>query len=107
MKNCYLLLLTVLFHSACNAQPFDEAPSELSVMTWNVEWMYDDYVGANRSKLAKEQSAPSKEYWYSKLNGVAEVIASQQPHIVALQEIEGIGTLAQLRSRLQKEHGVS
>ena len=42
------------------AQPYDPAPSELHVMTWNVEWMFDDELGDNKSDLSREQSAPSE-----------------------------------------------
>ena len=89
------------------AQPYDAPPRQLSVMTWNVEWMYDDFKGDNRSKLAKEQSAPSREYWNEKLQGVAAAIAESEAHIVALHEIEGRQTLSAIRNLLKDKHGVS
>jgi len=88
-----------------NEQLFDSPPSKLSVMTWNVEWMFDHRKQGN-SKLAAEQSAPSEEYWNWKLTSVAKVIAEEEPHIVALQEIEDGSTLGALRGVL-KEMGQS
>lgn len=99
-----LILLVGLQAGVLNAQPYDPAPPMLRVMTWNVEWMFDDYLGDNRSELAREQSSPTKEFWQAKLSGVAEVIASAQPEIVALQEIEGKQTLADIASQLKSKH---
>lgn len=73
-------------------------------MTWNVEWMFDDYRGDNRSELAREQSAPSKEYWQWKVAAVAEAIAKCDATIVALQEIEGEQTLADIAAELREKH---
>ena len=100
-------VLLLVSSSTVKAQPYDAAPKQLSVMTWNVEWMYDDYKGDNRSDVAKENAAPSKEFWQTKVNGVAKVIADAAPHIVALQEIEGDQTLNAIRKVLQDKHGVS
>lgn len=85
---------------AC-AQPYDPAPPSLKVMSWNVEWMFD-HIKTGNSKLAAEQSAPSKEYWNWKVTSVARVIASEEPTIVALQEIEDASTLGAIRGALQK-----
>ncbi len=84
-----------------SAQPYDPAPPLLKVMSWNVEWMFDHLKSGN-SKLAAEQSAPSKEYWDWKVTSVAKVIASEKPTIVALQEIEDASTLGAIRGALQK-----
>ncbi len=89
------------------AQPYDRAPNSLRIMTWNVEWMFDDYLGNNRSQLAREQSAPSQEFWEAKLAGVAEVIAAAKPDIVALQEIEGGETLSDIARQLKMQHQLS
>ncbi|MEZ6135235.1 MAG: endonuclease/exonuclease/phosphatase family protein [Pirellulaceae bacterium] len=106
---CYFLsvVVTCLSITLCRAQPFDEAPRKLSVMTWNVEWMFDDYTGDNRSDLAREQSAPSKERWLDKVAAVAKVIADSQAHIVALQEIEGDQTLAAIAQQIKTKHRTS
>ncbi|GIX00615.1 MAG: endonuclease [Pirellulaceae bacterium] len=86
------------------AQELDAAPERLLIMSWNVEWMFDNYTGDNRSDLAREQSAPSREYWEAKLSGVAGVIADHRPHIVALQEIEGLGTLQAIARTLRQQY---
>ncbi len=88
------------------AQPFDPAPDRLSILSWNVEWMFDSDTRDNASNLAREQSAPSEAYWKTKLQGVADVIAAARPHIVALQEIEGLQTLRALQDAIQQRHGV-
>ncbi len=88
-------------------QPYDDAPHSLRVMSWNVEWMFDDDPSDNRSSLAREQSAPSRAYWEAKRDGVAAVIAEYEPEIVALQEIEGVQTLSELIARLRSEHKLS
>ena len=102
-----LSLTAVVLPNYCVAQQYDEAPRELGVMTWNVEWMYDDYAGDNRSKVAKENTAPSKEFWQTKLEGVSKVIADSRPHIVALQEIEGDQTLNAIRQMLRDKFNLS
>jgi endonuclease/exonuclease/phosphatase family metal-dependent hydrolase len=86
------------------AQPYDPAPASLRVMSWNVEWMFDDNPSDNLSELAREQSAPSSAHWQAKLGRVAEVIAAAKPDIVALQEIEGRQTLTALSEQLRTAH---
>ncbi len=88
-------------------QPYDPAPQRLRVMTWNVEWMFDDNLADNLSSLAKEQSAPTQAYWQAKRDGVAAVLAKYRPEIVALQEIENERTLAELVDRLKAEHALA
>ena len=99
-----LLSVSVCLCDGVEAQPYDAAPRQLRVVSWNVEWMYDDYQGDNRSDLAKQQSAPSQEYWQAKLSGVAEVLAGTDAHIIALQEIEGDQTLNELMQILRDKH---
>jgi endonuclease/exonuclease/phosphatase family metal-dependent hydrolase len=99
-----LVSITALSTASCVAQPFDPAPTTLSIMTWNVEWMFDDYTGDNRSKLSKEQSAPSREAWKAKVTEVAKVIAQSKATIVALQEIESDQTLAAIAQELKATH---
>lgn len=102
----WLFLFAAVARSAVG-QPYDQAPTSLRVMTWNVEWMFDDYKGDNRSELAKAQSAPSQDYWRAKLAGVAKVLAKHTPDIVALQEIEGQETLAGIVGELRSKHKLS
>ncbi len=92
---------------SCWAQPYDAAPKSLSIMSWNVEWMFDDYLGDNRSKLAREQSALSSQGWQAKLAAVAQVVAEHAPSIVALQEIEGEQTLAAIAQEIRQSHKIA
>lgn len=100
-------LSTVGLSSRAWSQPYDDAPHTLRVMTWNVEWMFDDDASDNRSSLSREQSVPSRMYWEAKRDGVAAVIAGYEPEIVALQEIEGVQTLNEIIARLRSEHELS
>ncbi len=83
----------------------DPAPARLVVMTWNVEWMFDHNTSDNQSDLARQQSAPSVEYWKWKVAAVAKAIASCDATIVALQEIEGNQTLNDIAKELRDKHG--
>ncbi len=96
------ILFTAMAAELSSAQPYDPAPPELKIMTWNVEWFFDDLSADNHSQLAKEQSAPSRDYWRARLEATSNVIASEAPDIVALQEIEGSSSLAALRTELKK-----
>lgn len=82
----------------------DQKPATLIIATWNLEWFYDDYPADNYSKLAKGQSAPSREEWEWKLGGVADAIAKIGPTIIALQEIESEQVAYYLARRLKEDH---
>lgn len=85
----------------------DEAPSKLVVATWNVEWMYDADPSDNRSDLAKQQSAPTQEYWRNKLDAVVVALAAMGADIIALQEIEGDQTLTAIAAELRQKHNLN
>ncbi len=106
MRAIVFITVLGLFSAETGAQ-FDSAPASLKVMTWNVEWMYDDNQADNRSDLAREQSSPSKEYWQWKVAAVADAISKANAWIVALQEIEGDQTLAALVAELRERHNLS
>lgn len=92
-------------HRLLAAEPLlDPAPEKLVVMSWNVEWMFDHDKSDNLSDLAKEQSAPSAGYWQWKVSAVANAIAQCDPTVVALQEIEGSQTLADIVKELRDKH---
>jgi endonuclease/exonuclease/phosphatase family metal-dependent hydrolase len=82
----------------------DPPPDELTIATWNVEWMFDEYQGDNYSRLARAQSAPSRAEWEWKRNGVAAAIAEMKPTILALQEVESQRIMYYLDQRLKKNH---
>lgn len=79
-----------------------EEPS-FSVMTWNLEWFYDEYSDDNYSKLAKEKSTPSREQWDWRRDAIAESIARVSPSVVALQEVENRRVLWYLTRALERE----
>ncbi len=101
------ILTTAATSPIARGQPYDAAPQQLRVMTWNVEWMFDDNPADNRSSLAIDQSAPSQAYWHAKRDGVAAVLAKHRPEIIALQEIESEHTLAEITARLKTKHGLT
>ncbi len=81
--------------------------SSLSVMTWNLEWFFDDDKADNYSKLAKEQTAPSRAQWDWKRDAVAAVIHRADPSVVAMQEIESKRVLWYLTRSLSRNHNVA
>ncbi len=78
-----------------------------TVMSWNLEWFYDDDSADNYSKLAKEQSAPSRAQWDWKRDAVAASLAQAQPSVVAFQEIEGRRVLWYLGRALARNHDLA
>jgi endonuclease/exonuclease/phosphatase family metal-dependent hydrolase len=84
----------------------DTAPEKLTVATWNLEWFFDDFTGNNRSDVAKEQSAPSKEEWQWKLNVTAAAIAKFEPTILAVQEVEDRSVIQALTKAIKENHNL-
>lgn len=76
----------------------------LTVMSWNLEWFYDDQSGDNYSKLAREKAAPSREEWDWRRDSVASSIARSTPTILALQEVENRRVLWYLSRALTRNH---
>ena len=75
-----------------------------SIMTWNLEWFYDDAKKDNYSELAMEKASPTRGHWNWKRDAVAKAIADAKPSIVAVQEIEGQRVLWYLARALDREH---
>jgi endonuclease/exonuclease/phosphatase family metal-dependent hydrolase len=75
-----------------------------SVMTWNLEWFYDDSKKDNYSQLALEKASPSRGEWNWKRDAVADAIAKVKPSVLAVQEIEGQRVLWYLTRALDREH---
>jgi endonuclease/exonuclease/phosphatase family metal-dependent hydrolase len=97
--------------ASANAETSDhrdkDAPvpaASIRVMTWNLEWFFDDDTGDNFSQLAKEQSAPSRDAWNWKRDAVAEAIATASPDIAGFQEIEGRRAIWYLTRALLRDH---
>jgi hypothetical protein len=81
--------------------PADRAPQELKIATWNLEWFFDDFKANNRSDVAKEQSAPSRDEWEWRVGNFAAAIAKFEPTILAVQEIEDRGVMQNLTKVLK------
>lgn len=104
-RQCLVAVLLYLSLSVgCRERKLDAPQTQLRVMTWNVEWLFDHDTSDNHSDLAREQSAPSREYWETRCAAVAAGIARHEPQIVALQEIEGEQTLEALAGQLRNQH---
>jgi endonuclease/exonuclease/phosphatase family metal-dependent hydrolase len=84
----------------------DQKPQRITIATWNLEWFFDDYTGDNYRNLAREQSAPSREAWQWKRDGVAAAIAKIKPTILALQEVESSRVVYYLTKALKDKHGL-
>lgn len=80
------------------------AEDAVKVMTWNLEWFYDDDSGDNHSKLAKEQSAPTRDDWDWKRDGIARSIATVSPTIAAFQEVENRRVMWYLSRAIDRDH---
>jgi endonuclease/exonuclease/phosphatase family metal-dependent hydrolase len=79
-------------------------PEPLTVMTWNLEWFFDNEAGDNYSDLAKEKTSPSRREWDWKRDAVAQSIADSKPSILALQEVENRRVLWYLTRALTRNH---
>lgn len=103
-----LSLLSLLVVSPTLAQsPSGDAASgapTFTVMTWNLEWFYDEYQGDNFSKLAREKSAPSRAEWDWRRDAVARSLAKANPSLVALQEVENRRVTWYLCRALSRNH---
>ncbi len=94
----------------CPAQSLDSqsaarsAVEPLTVMTWNLEWFYDDETGDNYSKLGKEKAAPSRAEWDWRRDAIASSIAESKPTVLAVQEVENRRVLYYLSRALTRNH---
>lgn len=80
------------------------APEPFTVMTWNLEWFFDDETGDNYSKLAREKSAPSRPEWNWRRDAIAHSIAASRPTVLAVQEVENRRVLWYLSRALARNH---
>ena len=101
-----VLIAIIVCGVDCVAQS-SPAATDLTVMTWNVEWFFDDSADDNYSDLAIEKTAPSRRLWDWKRDAVAAGIAAAKPTIVALQEVENRRVLWYLSRALTRNHKLS
>lgn len=78
--------------------------SGFSIMTWNLEWFWDDEVRDNYSKLSVEQSAPDRAAWNWRRDAVAAAVAEASPTVLAVQEIESQRIAWYLTKALDRNH---
>ncbi len=82
----------------------DNAPRELTIATWNLEWFFDANPSDNRSKIAKEQAPPNNEVWIWKRDAIAASISKMAPTILAVQEVENRDVMLDLIKVLKEQH---
>ena len=82
------------------------AEDGFSVMTWNLEWFFDESQRENYSELAREKAAPGRAAWDWRRDAVAASIAEAKPTIVALQEVESRRVLWYLSRALEGNHNL-
>jgi endonuclease/exonuclease/phosphatase family metal-dependent hydrolase len=104
MSRCRIKTTCLIFCLALASAANVVAAEPVRVMTWNLEWFFDDFQGDNQSELAKAQSAPSRPDWDWKRDGVASVIAKVDPTIAAFQEIENRRVMWYLSRAIDREH---
>lgn len=94
------LLLAALFVALQRAGSAE--PEPLTVMTWNLEWFYDEHRGDNYSRLAKEKAAPDRESWDWRRDAVANSLVTARPTIAAVQEVESQRVLWYLAGAIER-----
>ena len=87
--------------------PSPAGTKQLKVMTWNLEWFYDENQGDNFSDLAKEKSSPNRASWDWRRDAIAKSIAEARPDIAAFQEVENRRVLWYLSRAIQRNHRLS
>ena len=98
-----MLILGVMLGYAIGSSGSDAA-EPFTVMTWNLEWFYDDEPGDSFSKLAREKKSPSREQWNWRRDAFAKGIAQVKPTVVALQEVENRRVLWYLVRAIDRNH---
>ena len=117
MKKILLVILCGSLPSGSPAQTPAQTPADpsavnsttaaaesLTVMTWNLEWFFDDEQADNHSVLAKEKTAPSRAAWDWRRDAIAKSISEVRPSILAVQEVESRRVLWYLSRSLKRNH---
>ncbi len=113
MRKLHLLIVSLVafsYSGVCAAQqtPISRTVSgDFSVMTWNLEWFFDNETNDNFSDLSKEMSAPGRTQWDWRRDAVAASIVRVRPTVVAFQEIENQRVLWYLTRALDRNHNIS
>lgn len=100
MRRSLCLILSLLAAFSHAEQPTDD----FVVVSWNLEWFFDDQTFDNRSDLAKKMSAPDRNSWNWRRDAVAASLASAAPSVVAVQEVESSKVMRYLAYALEDQH---
>ncbi len=101
----------LIFISACSCRiPVGDAASELIIMTWNVQNLFDSASdGTEYSEYDPDNSGWNNSLYVMRLENLSRVILScgeRLPDIILFQEVENPGVLEQLnREYLGGEYG--
>ncbi len=91
MKRVPIILL--ILSTSCCLQNSNEF-SELTVMSWNVQNLFDDTDdGQEYSEFSVKEGLWNSDLYNLRLKNITKIIELNNPDIVALQEIEGINVL--------------
>lgn len=111
MRSISVITLLTLIFSVTLAQPPEKVQQplaqrtgDLSVVTWNLEWFYDNDIKDNQSETSKLSSAPTRKDWEWRLKATADAIARMKPTILCLQEIENKKVLDELAKTIKDNH---
>ncbi len=80
------------------------AEEPLTVMTWNLEWFFDENDSDNFSELAKQKSSPNRDQWDWRRDAFSDSIAKARPTVLAVQEVENRRVLWYLSQALRRRH---
>lgn len=84
----------------------EPVPSDLTVATWNLLWFFDEDPSDSPTEQSIEYAAPTRAHYTWKVREVAAAIASMNPTIIGLQEVEDRDALEDLVGELKEMHGL-
>ena len=83
------------------------AQQEVRILTWNLEWFFDHDTSDDDSNIGRDFAAPSAQEFRDRVATIADAIATIQPTIVALQEIENALVVQALATELLQRHSLA
>ncbi|MCQ2412993.1 MAG: endonuclease/exonuclease/phosphatase family protein, partial [Sphaerochaetaceae bacterium] len=99
IKRTALILVTIVFLSACNANAVGEQKGSLCVATWNVQNLFDAELNGSEYDEYKPQNGWTSSMYERRLSNAGKVLASlpsAKDYIVVLNEIENSKVLEDL-----------
>lgn len=102
MKGCIVILLA--FSISCCIEP-SHSIKQLTIMSWNVQNLFDDKDhGDEYIEFSVQNGEWNSELYNKRLSLLSGIISSNNPDIVALQEIEGERVLKDFVNNYLKEY---